>query len=34
MASTEKNHSIIEVAKTLNNVPWCEDYERMVSGML
>lgn len=34
MASTEKDQGVIAFAKTLENVPWCEDYEKMVSGML
>lgn len=34
MASTEKDQNAIAFAKTLENVPWCEDYEKMVSGML
>lgn len=31
---TEKNDAVIALAKTLTNVPWCDDYEKMVSGML
>jgi len=34
MATTEKNAEIIAQAKKLANVPWCEQYERMISGML
>jgi len=34
MASTEKNQRLIEIAKGLDNVPWCDQYERMISGML
>lgn len=34
MASTEKDENAIAFAKTLENVPWCEDYEKMISGML
>ncbi|KAL2755405.1 hypothetical protein ACRALDRAFT_2034520 [Sodiomyces alcalophilus JCM 7366] len=34
MAATEKDQEAIEVAKTLDNIPWCEDYEKMISGML
>lgn len=34
MAATEKDHEAIEKAKKLNNIPWCEQYERMISGML
>ncbi|KAL6696932.1 trimeric LpxA-like protein [Trichoderma pleuroticola] len=34
MASTEKDPAAIEHAKTLTHIPWCEDYEKMISGML
>lgn len=34
MASKEKNASLIEQAKAFKNVPWCDDYEKMISGML
>ncbi|EPS42081.1 hypothetical protein H072_3936 [Dactylellina haptotyla CBS 200.50] len=34
MANTEKNTELIEFAKTLENVPWCDDYEKMISGVL
>lgn len=34
MAATEKNTQEIEKAKALNHVPWCEEYEKMISGML
>ncbi|KPI34563.1 Nodulation protein L [Cyphellophora attinorum] len=34
MASTSKNADQIAIARTLLNVPWCEQYERMISGML
>ncbi len=34
MASTSKNHELIESVKSMKHVPWCEDYERMISGML
>lgn len=34
MASKEKDQATIEHAKTLANVPWCDDYEKMVSGVL
>lgn len=34
MASTEKDAAIIAHAKTLANVPWCDDYENMISGVL
>ncbi|KAI4851728.1 hypothetical protein E4T44_01957 [Aureobasidium sp. EXF-8845] len=29
-----KNEAIIARAKDLANVPWCEEYEQMISGML
>jgi hypothetical protein len=29
-----KNETIIARAKDLVNVPWCEEYEKMISGML
>jgi len=34
MAATEKDEAVIQIARGLENIPWCEDYERMVSGML
>jgi len=34
MAAQEKNMQEIEKAKKLNHVPWCEEYEKMISGML
>jgi hypothetical protein len=34
MASTEKDAALIEYAKSLENVPWCDDYEKMISGVL
>jgi hypothetical protein len=34
MAATEKRPEIIELALKLAGVPFCEDYERMVSGMM
>ncbi|KAJ4324092.1 hypothetical protein N0V84_004058 [Fusarium piperis] len=33
MANQENNPAVIEVAKTLNNVPWCDEYEKMISGV-
>jgi hypothetical protein len=32
--SQEKNTKLIAIAALLANIPWCEQYERMVSGML
>ncbi|KAF7539047.1 hypothetical protein G7054_g2403 [Neopestalotiopsis clavispora] len=34
MASTEKDPQAIEAAKKLENTPWCDDYEKMISGVL
>ncbi|KAK5953668.1 hypothetical protein OHC33_004935 [Knufia fluminis] len=34
MAATEKNQTEIEKAKQLNYIPWCDEYEKMISGML
>ncbi|KAM4065848.1 maltose acetyltransferase domain-containing protein [Hirsutella rhossiliensis] len=34
MAKAEKDPATIAFAKTLSNVPWCDDYEKMVSGVL
>lgn len=34
MASTQKDTEAIALAKTLENIPWCDDYEKMISGNL
>ncbi|PPJ50536.1 hypothetical protein CBER1_05525 [Cercospora berteroae] len=34
MASQQKDETQIALAKKLNHVPWCDQYERMISGML
>ncbi|KAK2616222.1 hypothetical protein QQS21_000854 [Conoideocrella luteorostrata] len=34
MASSEKNPEVIAFARTLSNTPWCEQYEKMISGQL
>ncbi|TLD14647.1 hypothetical protein PspLS_11034 [Pyricularia sp. CBS 133598] len=35
MASkTEKDQEQIAIAKGLENIPWCDDYEKMISGVL
>jgi hypothetical protein len=34
MAATRKNTVEIEKAKKLDHVPWCDEYEKMISGML
>ncbi|KAK7425597.1 hypothetical protein QQZ08_007920 [Neonectria magnoliae] len=31
---TEKDDAAIAYSKTLSHVPWCDDYEKMLSGML
>ncbi len=33
-SNTEIDQQAVEFAKTLTNVPWCEAYERMISGMM
>lgn len=34
MAATEKDQEQLALARKLNHVPWSEQYERMISGML
>ncbi|OJJ78973.1 sugar O-acetyltransferase [Aspergillus glaucus CBS 516.65] len=34
MATTEKRPEIIELARGLTGIPWCEEYEKMISGMM
>jgi hypothetical protein len=34
MASTQKSPHEIELAKKLKHVPWSDEYEKMISGML
>ncbi|KAF1973032.1 trimeric LpxA-like protein [Bimuria novae-zelandiae CBS 107.79] len=34
MAATQKSTTEIEKAKKLNHVPWCDEFEKMISGML
>jgi len=34
MAAKQKNEEQIVLARKLNHVPWCEEYEKMISGML
>lgn len=34
MAATGKRPEIIELSRDLRGVPQCEDYERMISGMM
>ena len=31
---TEKNQEAIAFARQMTSVPWCDDYEKMISGML
>ena len=33
-AAQSKNQEILDVAKSLRGTPWCDEYERMISGML
>lgn len=33
-AAEQKNEGQLALARQLNQVPWCEQYERMISGML
>ncbi|KAJ6145081.1 hypothetical protein N7470_008976 [Penicillium chermesinum] len=34
MARVTKSQEFIELAKRFGNTPWCDDYEKMISGML
>ncbi|KAK0386446.1 hypothetical protein NLU13_6282 [Sarocladium strictum] len=34
MANPSKDPDTIAFAKTLENTPWCDDYEKMISGVL
>ncbi|KAF5020530.1 hypothetical protein F66182_7429 [Fusarium sp. NRRL 66182] len=34
MAKQQKDTEIIELAKGLKGTPWCDEYEKMISGML
>ena len=34
MAKSEKDTKILEIARGLKDVPWCDEYEKMVSGMM
>lgn len=34
MAATEKRPDLIAIARDLAGVPMCDDYEKMISGML
>ncbi|KAF9263006.1 trimeric LpxA-like protein [Marasmius fiardii PR-910] len=33
MAKTQKDEAILAIARELNWVPWCDEYEKMISGM-
>lgn len=34
MAATELDPAAIAIAKGLEHTPWCDDYEKMISGVL
>lgn len=34
MAATAKRPEILELSRDLRGIPQCEDYERMISGMM
>jgi hypothetical protein len=34
MAKQQKDAEMIELAKSLQGTPWCDEYENMISGML
>lgn len=34
MAANEKRPEIIALSRDLRGIPQCEDYERMISGMM
>ncbi|KAH9904377.1 putative sugar O-acetyltransferase [Xylariomycetidae sp. FL2044] len=34
MAAVEKDPNAIAAARNLENIPWCDDYEKMISGVL
>ena len=34
MANTTKDEKTIAFARQLDNTPWCDDYEKMISGVL
>lgn len=34
MASAEKRPDLVAIARGLSGVPMCDDYEKMISGML
>lgn len=34
MAATSKNEEQLALARSLKHVPWCAEYEKMISGML
>lgn len=33
-AKSELDPKVIEAAKTLQHTPWCDEYEKMISGMM
>ncbi|KAJ3562129.1 hypothetical protein NPX13_g8678 [Xylaria arbuscula] len=34
MAKNSKDNEIIDLARSLEGTPWCDEYEKMISGML
>ncbi|KAK4552185.1 hypothetical protein LTR86_010539 [Recurvomyces mirabilis] len=34
MAAQHKDEAQLQLARSLSHIPWCEQYERMISGML
>jgi hypothetical protein len=34
MAKQQKDAEVIEFARGLKGTPWCDEYEKMISGML
>ncbi|EHY57615.1 hypothetical protein HRR83_005476 [Exophiala dermatitidis] len=32
--ATEKSPDLIQLARSFNHIPWCDEFERMISGML
>jgi hypothetical protein len=34
MAAQQKDNEMLELGRGLSGTPWCEEYEKMISGML
>lgn len=34
MAAQQKDNEMLELGRGLRGTPWCEEYEKMISGML